>query len=376
MAYKILLVGGGTGGHVYPLVAVAEEIQKKAAQSGLEAELLFMGDGDLLKDVAQQIGVKFKSILSSKWRRYFSFQNFIDIFKFPLGFFQSLFNVWLFMPDVIFAKGGYASFLPTLAGKLMMIPIVIHESDSIPGKTNIFLGKLSKKVFLAFASAIKYFDAQKSEVVGNPIRSNLLVGADKAAALSAFALDPVKPTILITGASQGAKPINDVLLLSIVELAKKFQIIHQSGSPNYDDVSKQVLTIIKEGEALYGKDIQNNYRLYPVFDLAQMVLAYAAADVIISRAGSQIFEIAAIGKPSIVVPLKGSASNHQVENAREFSKFGATIIEEDNLTPHIFINEIEKAYEKRAELSEKIKKFAKPDAAMTIAEYLLNLGRI
>ena len=363
MAYKVLLVGGGTGGHIYPLIAVAEELK--------DSEIKFLGSGDLLKQVASEAGFEAILILSSKWRRYFSFQNFVDIFKFPIGFFQALYHVWLFMPDVIFAKGGYASFLPALAGKIFAVPIVIHESDSIPGKVNVLLSKWARKVFLSFESSKKYFNESKCEVVGNPVRRGLLAGGDKSAALNAFSLNPAKPAVLITGASQGAQKINEVLALALVELTKDFQVIHQSGPKNYDEMNRQITSVIKEGKDIFGSQIQSNYRLYSLLDQNQLALAYAASDVIVSRASSQVFEIAAVGKPAIVVPLKNSAGDHQLSNAREFAKFGATVIEEDNLTPHILINEIQKAFENCTELSQKIKQFSKPDAANKIAQFLL-----
>lgn len=372
MAYRILLVGGGTGGHVYPLVAVAEELKNLSAQRGDEIELRFMGEGRFLKEEAERLGLKCNVIFSPKWRRYFSFQNFLDIFKFPLGFFQTLFHIWLFMPDIIFAKGGYASFLPVLVGKIFMIPIVIHESDSIPGKTNTILGKLARRIFLSFEKSKNYFDGGKCEVVGNPIRQGLLTTVDETAALSAFNLNPTKPTVLVTGASQGAQKINESIIVALVELIKKFQVIHQCGQKNYDEMNKQITSIIKEGEHSYGPQIQENYRLYPFLNLEQLTLAYAAADVVVCRASSQVFEIAAVGKPVIVIPLENAANNHQLSNALEFAKFGATVIEEVNLTPHILINEIDKAFENRTELSKKIKQLSRSDAASKIAQYLLN----
>lgn len=374
MAYKVLLAGGGTGGHIYPLVAVAEELKNLAISSGGEPpEIKFVGSGDLLKQAASEAGFETVLILSSKWRRYFSFQNFADIFKFPIGFFQALYNIWLFMPDVIFAKGSYTSLLPALAGKIFAVPIVIHESDSIPGKANMFLGKIARRVFLSFESSKKYFNENNCEVVGNPVRHGLLAGGDKSAALGAFSLSPAKPAVLVTGASQGAKRINEVLALALVELTKNFQVIHLCGPKNYDEMNKQVISVIKEGKDVFGSQIQNNYRLYPLLSSDQLALAYTASDVIVSRASSQVFEIAAAGKPAIVVPLKNSAGNHQLSNAREFAKFGAIVIEEDNLTPHILINEIQKAFENRAELSQKIKQLARPDAAKIVAAELLKM---
>lgn len=370
-----MLTGGGSGGHVYPLVAVAEEMQAQAVQKGMVLELTFLGDDGFFKEIGGPLGIKAVSILSPKWRRYSSIENVVDALKLPVGFLQALFHVWRYMPDLIFSKGGYDSFMPVFAARIFMIPIIIHESDIIPGKANVWAGKWAKKVFLSFEAAAKYFKRGITEVVGNPLRRGIMNGPDRSVALAALSLDPAKPAVLITGASQGAKIINDTLLLALVELTKKFQVIHQSGPKNYDEVNKRILQIIKEGQTSYGPTIQSNYRLYPVLNLAQMATAYAAADVVVSRAGAgSLFEIAAIAKPAVIIPLKGSASDHQLANAREFAKFGATVIEEDNLSPHILVNEIEGAYSKRQELSVKIKVFAKPAAAQIIATQLLAMA--
>ncbi len=368
---RILLVGGNTGGHVYPLFAVAESLGEAASQSSIEIDIRFMGDGDILKQEAQKLGLKSYQILNSKWRRYLSLKNFIDIFKLPIGIIQTLFFLWLYMPDIIFSKGGYASLLPCLIGRLYLIPIFIHESDAVPGITNKFLSHFAKKVYLALTVAAKYFMPDKTEVVGCPVRKKILQG-DRIQAYTFFKLDPNKPTVLVTGASQGAKIVNDVLLLSLVELSKKFQVIHQTGLRNFDNVNGQITKLLAEGKNTYAEGLKNNYRIYPVFDVEQMALGYAAADVIISRSGSQIFESAAVGKPSIVIPLKNSGQDHQRANAREFAKFGAIVIEEDNLTPHILINEIEKAYDQRQSLSEKVRVFANLNSADIIANQLLN----
>ncbi|MBI2670004.1 MAG: UDP-N-acetylglucosamine--N-acetylmuramyl-(pentapeptide) pyrophosphoryl-undecaprenol N-acetylglucosamine transferase [Candidatus Yanofskybacteria bacterium] len=371
---RILLTGGGSGGHLYPLIAVAEELQKQSAQSGVNLELQFIGADGFVRETAATIGIATKSIFSPKWRRYFSYHNFIDILEAPFGFLQAFFYIWRFMPDLVFSKGGYDSFIPALVARILAIPVVIHESDIVPGKANLWVSKWAKKIFLAFDGAKNYFKQDLVEVVGNPIRIGVANLTDKAAALAAFNLNPSKPAVLITGANQGAQTINEVLLLSLVELIKKFQLIHQSGPQNYDDTNTRVLTIVKEGGGTYGKTIADNYRLYPVFDLKQMALAYSAVDVIVGRSGAgTIFEIAAVGKPAIIIPLKGAASDHQLANAREFAKFGAVVIEEENLTPHILVNEIENAYESRVERSERIKQFARPSAAPIIAEEVLGM---
>jgi UDP-N-acetylglucosamine--N-acetylmuramyl-(pentapeptide) pyrophosphoryl-undecaprenol N-acetylglucosamine transferase len=363
------MLGGGTGGHVYPLVAVAQQLK---IQSGNSVELLFMGDGPLIKEEAEKIGLKCRRILAPKWRRYFSLLNLLDIVKFPISFFQSLFFVWQYMPDLIFAKGGYAALMPALIGKLMAIPVFIHETDAIPGVTNKFLSKFAKKTFVSLDASLSFFTSKNIETVGNPIRQEILQNVDRSTAASAFKLDPNKPTILITGANQGAKIINDTLLLALIELVNNFQIIHQTGPKNFTEIDEGIKQLIEEGKNSYGDMILSSYRVYPVLDARQMSLAYSASDVIVSRSGSQIFETAAIGKPTVLIPLKKSGGNHQEANAMEIAKFGALVIEEENLTPHMLINEIRKVYDRRENISSTIRQFARLDAASTIASQLLS----
>lgn len=372
MAYRIMLVGGGTSGHVYPLIAVAEELKKQSDTSGDVLQLRTIGDTNLLRSLSSERGIKFNFVLGSKWRRYFSFLNFLGLFKLPIGFFQSLFYIWLFMPDLVFVKGGYASFLPAIVAKLLFIPIYIHETDSVPGMTNVIIGKFAKKVYLAMEIARPYFNNKNIEVVGNPIRSQLLQVSDKNTALASFGFNSSKPTILITGANQGAKIINDTLLLALVELSKKFQIIHQTGGANLKFVQDQVSLIVGESGEQLGQLIKENYKVFDSLNIQEMSNAYSACDVIVSRSGSQIFETAAIGKPTVLIPLENSARNHQLKNAMEVAKFGAIVIEESNLSPHILINQIEKAFDNRLELSEKIKKFSRTDAATVMASELLS----
>jgi len=375
-SYRILLVGGGTGGHITPLVAVAEQLKILPAPSDSTLEIEMLGDTSLLKESARSLGVRSHSILAPKVRSYASILNILDFFKFPIGFFQSLFHVWRFMPDVVFAKGGYASLLPVLIAKLFLIPVLLHDSDAIPGKTNIFLGKFADTVFLASPAAISYFYSQKIQVVGNPIRSEIVQSSTipPAQARQSFQLDHTLPTLLITGASQGAQPINDIILLALPQLVAKYQIIHQCGPNNLTGLQKSIDDIVKEEANEHGEQIKARYRLFGTLDTHQMANAYAASDVVISRAGSTIYECAILGKPTILIPLPHAASDHQMANAKELEKFGGVIIEQSNLTPHILLNEIDQCMMRKEEITQKIKQFSQSDAAEKIAQTLMSFG--
>jgi len=373
MAYRVLLLGGGSGGHVFPLIAVANALKERSQQAGVSLELMVLGEGQFMQKAAVENGLVFKPVMAGKLRRYFSPLTLLDIFKIPLGFFQALWHVFWYMPDVVFAKGGYASLPGVFVAKLYFIPLFVHESDSVPGLTNRVLGKLAKAVFISFASSEKYFKAGRTVLTGIPIRKELMSG-DQEAAMAKFALNPSLKTILVAGGSQGAQKINQIILDSLVLLVKDFQIIHQCGESQLKSVQSELEKIIKEGQGEYADAVKTNYKLFPFFNTNDMALAYAAADIIISRAGaSNISEIAMLGKPAIIIPITNSSSDHQVENALEFSKFGAAMIEEQNLTPHIVINQIQSLLEPERYnvVSEKLKTFAMPDAADKIASALL-----
>ena len=371
--YRVLLLGGGSGGHVFPLIAVAEALKEKSQQMGASLELMVLGDGKFMQKASEEAGLNFKPILAGKLRRYFSLLNVLDIFKTPIGFFQALWHIFWFMPDVIFAKGGYASLPGALVGKLYFIPLFIHESDSVPGLSNRVLSKLAKTVFISFDSSQKYFKPGKTFLTGNPVRKDLVLG-DRTTALQNFGFSADKKTVLVLGGSQGAQKINRIILDSLVMLVKDFQIIHQCGESQVQLVNAELEKILKEGEGEYADAIKANYKLFPFFNASDMASAYAVADIIISRAGaSNISEISMVGKPTIVIPITNSSSGHQLQNALEFSRFGATMIEEENLTPHILINQISSLLEpdKFNAISEKLKTFASPDAADKIAAVLL-----
>lgn len=376
MSYRILLVGGGSGGHVFPLIAVANSLKELAQKQNRDLEIILLGEGKFFEEALRQAqgklsGWKYKKILAGKFKRYLSLAGLLDPLKMIAGFFQSFWYLFWLMPDAVFTKGGYASFFPALAAKFFFIPVYIHDSDSVPGAANRLIGKFAKKVFISFESAGKYFPQEKVELTGNPIRLELLSGS-KNEALNFFKLSENLPTVVILGGSQGAKKINDAVLEAIFQLTRDFQVIHQCGGLNFKGINNEVEKIIKETDEPLAGQIKNRYRLYPFFNDSELSLAYALGDVFVSRAGAgSLFEISALGKPLIVVPITKSASNHQHLNALELVKYGGVLIEEGNLITSVLVNEIKEAYQKRNELGQKIKNFAKLGAAEKIADRVL-----
>lgn len=367
---KILFTGGGTGGHVFPIIAVAREIKKIAPG---DIELLYIGPKDewVSLFLSEREGFKIRTIFSGKLRRYLNagaiFLNILDVFKLGLGILQAFFWIFIESPDLIFSKGGYGSIPVVFGGKILQVPIFLHESDIIPGLSNRFSGKLAVEIFISFPKT-EYLDPKKMLLVGNPLRSEVLQGSREKAG-QAFGLSGQKPVILILGGSQGAQRINDLLLLILPKILKDFEILHQCGSKNY----KEVLT---ESRVVVPQDLAQFYHLFPFFKEHEMGDAYAAAEVVVSRAGSgSIFEIAVWGKPSILIPLPEAAQAHQLHNAYTYASSGAAlVIEESNLTPYFFLEKLRFLISRKdllQEMSQKAKQFAKPKAAQIIAHYIV-----
>jgi len=368
---KIVFTGGGTGGHVFPIIAICRELRRIYPKKDLK--MVYLGPKDEFgKILLSQEGVKVKTIMAGKIRRYWSFGSFflnlIDIFfKIPFGFFQAFLYLFFSGPDLIFSKGGYGSIPAVSAGWFLGIPIFLHESDLSPGLSNRFLSKFTTEIFVSFPRT-EYFPQNKMILVGNPIRREILEGS-KEKAKELFKLSQEKPIILILGGSQGAQRINDVILVILPEILKDFELIHQAGTKNFPQVKKEAEVIVFDESRKY-------YHLYPFLKENELREAYAAADLIVGRAGSgTIFEIAAWGKPSILIPLPEAAQNHQFKNAYALAQRGATmVIEEINFTPGFFLERIKYLFSHPSEMEKmrnSAREFSKRRAAKIIASYLL-----
>ena len=376
---RVLLTGGGTGGHIYPLIAVAEELKKQAEGFGLDLDLRYFG-GE--REYARQIvgsGMDFIPIFSSKLRRYWSLLNLIDILKFFISLPQILWKMFWFMPDVIFSKGGPGALAVILIGRFYRIPVVIHESDSVPGLTNKFSARFASKVFLAFASAQDYLKNKNIEVIGNPVRESLFQQAEslpsgesrQIQAKKGFGLNPNEPVILILGGSQGSERINNFVLENLELLISEFQVFHQTGIRNYEEYKKEFEFKTKD----WGDAEKNRYHFQAFLD-KDMADALIVADLVISRAGSgSIFELSAFGKPAILVPLDESANDHQRKNAYTYSQIGAAIvIEEKNLLGNLVLEELKKisaSPDLLQKMSQAAQSFYHPDSALLITKHLL-----
>ncbi|MEI6479163.1 MAG: UDP-N-acetylglucosamine--N-acetylmuramyl-(pentapeptide) pyrophosphoryl-undecaprenol N-acetylglucosamine transferase, partial [bacterium] len=297
--------------------------------------------------------------------------NFIDIFKMGFGVLTAIIKMYFLMPDVIFAKGGFVSYPALFAGKFFKIPIIIHESDSVPGRVSKWAGKFATKVAVSYKEASEFFDENKVAYTGNPVRTEVSQPL-KSGATEYLGLEDNVPVIFVMGGSSGAKIINNVILETLPRLVEKYQIIHQTGKSNFQEVQRSADVILKNN--LH----QNRYKPFDYLNSLSMRMSAGAANLIISRGGSTIFEIALWGVPSIIIPITDTNGDHQRKNAYNFARSGGcVVIEEVNLNPEILLNEVDRIVRNenvRTNMVAGMQKFARPDSAELIAREVLKIA--
>lgn len=368
---KILFTGGGTGGHFYPLIAVAEEINKLVDERKIaNVRMYYFSDAPYDEEALFENNIQFRKINAGKMRVNFSWRIPIDFIKMGLGVVQGFFAVFSLYPDVIFAKGAYASFPTLFAARILGIPVIIHESDYAPGRVTAWAGKFAKYVAVSYKESFTFFPADRTAHIGQPVRPELL--HPEKGGIEYLGLEPGVPVLFVLGGSLGAQIINEKILEALPELITKYQIIHQTGKANYDEVAKRADHILRDSQ------FKNRYKPFPFLNTLAMRMGAGIASVIITRAGSMLFEIASWGVPSIVIPITNTNNDHQRKNAYAYARAGACqVIEEKNLTPHILIEEINRMNDDlilHDKMSAAAHAFFMPDAAKKIAEKVLEIG--
>lgn len=361
---RILLAAGGTGGHVYPAIAIADALKSENP----DAEILFVGTKDHMEwEAVPKSGYDIRNVWISGFHRRFTLKNLIFPVKLITSLVQSLKILSGYKPHVVISCGGYAAGpVAWVAGK-KDIPVVIQEQNSFPGVTNRLLAKFAVKIFTAFKEADHFFPEEKTQVTGNPTRATL-TGANKSKALEAFGFTDDKPVLLVMGGSGGAKTINEAMKANIEALHDQIglQIIWQCGARYYDELS----TGIKK------KNLEN-LRLTAFLD--NMAEAYAAADLVISRAGaSSCSELMLTGKPSVLVPSPNVAGDHQTQNAKAMVDAGASKLLEDNAMKETMTELVEQLIydqENLKRMNQAALNLAKPDAAKLIAKEILEIAK-
>ncbi|QQS61189.1 MAG: undecaprenyldiphospho-muramoylpentapeptide beta-N-acetylglucosaminyltransferase [Candidatus Moraniibacteriota bacterium] len=363
---RIVIAGGGTGGHIYPSISVIDQLRKRSNE---KLEIIYVGSGSELEKSLYEASDRSYTITAGKIRRYFSWRNFTDPFLTLIGWFQSLMYLLREMPDVVFAKGGYVSFPVAIAARMYRIPVVIHESDAIPGTSNRTLGKFAHRIGLGFLSAKEYFLEERVFFTGNIPRLGITEGNPERARKT-FSLSESKPVILVLGGSQGSKAINMHIVDILAEILPYAQIIHQTGEGNMKEVEERA----KKREGI--KPGRDGYHPITFLHEEEMKDAFSVADLVISRAGAtSIAEIAACRKVSILIPLASSANDHQRMNAFIVAKKRATLVlEEANLMEKMLAEKIKNILfdkELREEIQKNIAEFDVPDSAQKVADLIL-----
>ncbi len=357
--YRYLFAGGGTGGHLYPAIAVAQKIMEIQPN----AEILFIGTKTKIESkVVPQKGFRFKSIWISGFSRKLTFTNLLFPIKLLVAMMQSLMINIKFKPQVAIGTGAYVSGPAIWGATFMGAKGVLLEQNSYPGITNRLLEKRVRKVFLSFEDSKKYFrDKTKLDVAGNPIRIDIAL-SNKDEVKKQFGLSVTKKTLVIIGGSLGAKSINKVVKSSLDELTNLgIQILWQTGEMYYEE---------------YSSFEVENIKVVKYFD--NIAKAYSVADLIIARAGATtIAEVAHLGLPVIFVPSPNVAENHQFKNAEVLKNVNAAELIGDNKFSEEIINKVTSliSNDKRLEeLSSNIKKFDKPNAVNQIANEIIKMA--
>ena len=350
----IVVTGGGTGGHVYPVLAVLDEMPS--------IRVVWIGSGSQLeRRILEGRPLRYYGIPTGKLRRYFSLQNIIDLFKFVAGFFASLVILLREKPKLVFSKGGYVSVPPVAAARLLRVPSITHESDLRPGLATRINSRFADRVLVSFPGSGEFFDERlRGKVIhtGNPIRKILLSGdGQKGRAL--FGCPANQPLLLVLGGSLGSASINRLVLDAMDRLRRNCFVVHQLGSGHLD-----------------GMQAQSNYYPASYFhdDLAHI---FAAADLVLCRSGANtLWELAALGKPSVLIPLPlGSSRGDQIENAEFFAQAGAaTVLQQEGLTSdrlaEVVLHLLGNA-DKLERMGRRALELSRPDAASRIAQLIL-----
>ncbi len=358
---RILIAAGGTGGHVYPAIAIASALKEQNP----DTEILFVGTKNHMEwNAVPKAGFEIVNVWISGFQRRFTLKNLLFPIKLITSIFQSFSILNSFKPQVVVSCGGYVAGPVGWVAAKKNISLVIQEQNSFPGVTNRMLAKYASKIFIAFKAASTFFPNSEIIETGNPTR-NSLTAVEKEVGLKAFDFDSTKPVLLVLGGSLGARSINNAVKANLTALAS-VQLIWQCGSQYYDTLSSEI-----------DLNAYPNVRLLPYIE--NMPEAYAASDLIVSRAGaSSCSELMLTGKPSVLIPSPNVAGDHQTQNAKAMVEAGASVLLIDAHATRSLPSVVHTLLHDQRKLSAMTKaalKHAKPDAAKQIANEILELAK-
>jgi len=356
---KFIISGGGTGGHIYPAIAIANELKSRFPK----AEFLFVGAQDKMEMLkVPQAGYAIKGLWIAGLQRKITMQNLLFPVKLISSLLKSRVIIKSFKPDVVIGTGGFASGPLLQMANFLNIPTLIQEQNSYPGITNKLLSKKANKICVAYENLERFFPNEKMILTGNPVRKDLIaIDSKREEAIKFFNLDSSKKTLLILGGSLGARRVNQLIEKELDFFAsQKVQIIWQCGKFYFDEYKK------------YNSD---SIQVFAFLD--RMDLVYAAADFVISRAGaSSVSELSIVGKPVLFIPSPNVAEDHQTKNAKSIvDKKGALMIKETELDENFnsVFSDLVTNNNLQKQLSENIKKLAKTNATKDIVDEIVKL---
>ena len=311
----ILFTGGGTGGHIFPGLAIVDELRALVS-----SEIVWIGSSrGIDRELVEGHGVRFFGIPSGKLRRYFSFSNLFDVFRIVAGFFSALFLLIKIRPVLVFSKGGFVSVPPCLAAWFLRIPVITHECDFSPGLATRLNARFVTDIFVSYEETVQAFPQTlrtKITVTGNPVRPVFYTASAEKGRSFLGCADNTVPILFVQGGSLGARQINVIIAGCLEDLCKNFIVVHQTGSQNTDQAIGIDTPLVRE-----------RYKMFP-FIREQMADVLAASEIVVARSGANtVWECAAQGKPMVLIPLeKGCSRGDQVENARFFVSRGAAVM--------------------------------------------------
>lgn len=362
--YRLLISGGGTGGHIFPAIAIADAFKKRHP----DAEIMFIGaKGRMEMDMVPKAGYPIEGLWISGFKRSLSLDNLL----FPLKLLCSLVKagkiIRRFNPDLVVGVGGFASGPTMRRAASMKIPVIIQEQNSFPGVTNRMMANKASRICVAYDAMDKWFPAEKIVLTGNPLRNNIMnINVDRAESAAFFNLNPEKPVILLVGGSQGALGINRGVFAALSSFKDNdVQLIWQTGKPYFEKASQAV------------DEMNLSYKIKCVVFIDRMDMAYSLADVVISRAGAiSISELSLMRKTVVFVPLPTAAEDHQSKNARRLVDADAALLvpndaTEQQLIPTVFALLADK--DRCAAMSRNIYGFAKANAAELVVDEIDNV---
>jgi UDP-N-acetylglucosamine--N-acetylmuramyl-(pentapeptide) pyrophosphoryl-undecaprenol N-acetylglucosamine transferase len=373
---KIVFTGGGTGGHFYPIIAIAEAVRELVNERRMLApQMYFMAPKPFDEEALFENQIQFIPCAAGKMRRYKSLRNVTDLFITAGGIVSAVFTLFRIYPDVVVSKGGYTSVPVTIAANILRIPVIIHESDAHPGRANLLAAKHAVRIAVAFDSAREYFPQKAQDKIariGIPIRKEVAF-IDAEGAVQELGLERSIPTLLILGGSSGSARINETVLATLPELVSFANVIHQTGKDLFTEVQGTSSVILEKSEH------KSRYHAFPYLNSLSMRRAAGAATVVISRAGSTaISEISLWKKPAILIPIPETVSHDQRTNAYAYAHTGAAIVlEEGNLTPHVLASEAKRIATDPTVADAMARKgadFANPEAARMIADEAISIA--